>query len=92
MPIPSTSVPDDGLELRPLAVTVATAGRLTGLGNTTLWALIKQGVLQTTSVGRRRLVLYRSIERLLVSPTPIAPGHLGRTRKQQPTAMDTSGP
>ena len=49
----------------PLTVTVATAKRLSGLGNTTIWALIKDQTLETVHVGRRTLITYRSLETLL---------------------------
>src|SRR5947208_1408272 len=73
--------------LKPLAVTIATARRLSGLGNTTIWALIKAGRLEAIRVGRRRLVVYRSLEMLL---TPVAsscmsqPRHRGRLPKRLP--------
>jgi hypothetical protein len=41
------------------------AKKLSGLGNTTIWALIKSRKLESISVGRRRLILYRSLEKLL---------------------------
>ena len=50
---------------KPLTVTVATAKKLSGLGNTTIWALIKDRTLQTVHVGRRTLITYRSLEALL---------------------------
>ena len=50
---------------KPLTVTVSTAKRLSGLGNTTIWALIKDQTLDTVQVGRRRLITYRSLEALL---------------------------
>jgi excisionase family DNA binding protein len=50
---------------RPLAVTVKSACELVGVGNTTMWALIKAGRVKTVSIGRRRLVLYASLESLL---------------------------
>ena len=50
---------------KPLTVTVATARKLSGLGNTTIWALIKDRTLQTVHVGRRTLITYRSLEALL---------------------------
>jgi len=50
---------------KPLSVTVATARKLSGLGNTTLWRLIKQRQLETVRVGRRTLITYRSLEALL---------------------------
>jgi hypothetical protein len=52
-------------ELKPLTVTVATAKRISGLGNTTIWSLIKAGKLQTIHVGRRTLVAFCSLEALL---------------------------
>jgi excisionase family DNA binding protein len=53
--------------IKPLAVTVADACRITGLGNTTIYALIREGKLRTFKAGRRRLVVYASLE-ALVSP------------------------
>lgn len=50
---------------KPIAVTVRQARQLSGLGNTKLWELIKQEKLKTVAIGRRRLVLYSSLERLL---------------------------
>jgi hypothetical protein len=38
-------------ELKPLTVTVATARKISGLGNTTIWALIKARKLETVRVG-----------------------------------------
>jgi hypothetical protein len=72
---------------KPLTVTVGTAKKLSGLGNTTIWALIKDRTLEKVHVGRRTLITYRSLEALL---TPcLAPqarprrGH-GRPRKIAP--------
>jgi hypothetical protein len=53
---------------RPLAVTIEMTRKLTSLGNTTVWALIKERRLQTVKIGRRTLVLFESIERLLDQP------------------------
>jgi excisionase family DNA binding protein len=50
---------------KPLAVTVGTAKKLSGLGNTTLWRLIKERQLETVRVGRRTLITFRSLEALL---------------------------
>lgn len=50
---------------RPLAVRVADATRLTGIGKTKLFELISNGTLETVSIGRRRLILYRSLQRLI---------------------------
>jgi excisionase family DNA binding protein len=51
--------------LKPLAVTAETARRLIGVGNTTLWKLIKEKKLRTARVGARTLIIYESIEELL---------------------------
>lgn len=66
---------------KPLAVTVATARKLSGLGNTMIWARIKDRTLETVCVGRRRLILYGSLERML-SPkiSDAAPQRRGRGR------------
>lgn len=53
---------------RPITVTVPTACTLSGLGATTIWSLISDGTLQTVQVGRRRLVLYKSLSHLLTPP------------------------
>jgi hypothetical protein len=50
---------------KPLTVTVGTAKQLSGLGNTKIWALIKDRTLETVHVGRRRLIIFRSLEALL---------------------------
>ena len=56
----------DGPEgARPLAVSVKTACKLVGVGRTSMWALIKSGRVRTVSIGRRRLVIYASLETLL---------------------------
>jgi hypothetical protein len=54
-----------GKEIRPLAVPVKTACQLVGVGNNSMWALIKAGRVKTVSIGRRRLVIYASLEALL---------------------------
>ena len=45
--------------------TIAEACEATGLGRTKLYELIGAGHLETTTVGRRRLVLVRSLRTLL---------------------------
>jgi excisionase family DNA binding protein len=57
---------------KPLAVPVKAACKLLGVGNTTMWALIKAGRVKTVSIGRRRLVIYSSLESLLTSDTPVS--------------------
>ena len=53
----------------PITVTVAQARSLTGLGHTTIWQMISNGELETVRVGRRRLILHRSLEKRL-QPAP----------------------
>jgi excisionase family DNA binding protein len=50
---------------KPITVTVAMAKKLSGLGDTTIWALIKAGKLEAVRIGRRTLVTFRSLETLL---------------------------
>jgi hypothetical protein len=73
----------------PITVTVAKAQQISGLGATTIWARISDGSLASVSVGRRRLVLYDSLLRLL-TPTDrpaVVPQRRGpgRPRKGVPT-------
>ena len=49
----------------PLAVTVQTARRLSGLGRTKIFELIGTGELESIAIGRRRLIRYSSLEALL---------------------------
>jgi hypothetical protein len=46
---------------------VAEAQRITGLGATTIWALIARKELESVLVGRRRLILFASLRCLLTS-------------------------
>ncbi|MEQ1706213.1 MAG: helix-turn-helix domain-containing protein [Rickettsiales bacterium] len=50
--------------LKPITVTVDNALRLSGLGRTKFYELINQGKIKTTTIGRRRLVAYSSLEEL----------------------------
>jgi len=52
-------------DLKPIAVSFQTARHLSGLGLTTLWALAKANRLELVRVGRRTLITYPSLERLL---------------------------
>jgi len=85
-----TSVTSDGAinTERPITVTVTVARKISGLGNTTLWKLIGNGTLATVRVGRRRLIDYESLRRLLTpggdaGSTPVRRGR-GRPRKSSP--------
>jgi excisionase family DNA binding protein len=48
-----------------LTCTIEEACEATGLGRTKLYELIDGGHLDTTTIGRRRLVLVRSLRRLI---------------------------
>jgi len=50
-----------------LTCTIAQACEVTGLGRTTLYELIGEGQVSTTTVGRRRLVLVQSLLSLIES-------------------------
>ena len=73
-------MPDKQDFSKPLAVSVRTACELIDVGNTSMWQLISSGRVQTTTIGRKRLVIYASLEKLLESGP--APGpRRGRPRK-----------
>jgi excisionase family DNA binding protein len=57
-----------------LTCTIAEACQVTGLGRTKLYELIEEGHLATTTIGRRRLVLVRSLQTLLEPSTSHATG------------------
>ena len=59
------SIQRTGLGHKPLAVPVKTACDIIGVGNTTMYELIKHGRVATTTIGRRRLIIYASLEALL---------------------------
>jgi hypothetical protein len=61
---------------------VGTAKKLSGLGNTTLWRLIKERQLETVHVGRRTLITFRSLEALLAPRSQPQP-RLGRGRPRK---------
>lgn len=69
----------------PLAVTVAKACDLSGLGPTSIWAFLKSGRLEAVRVPgvRRTLINYTSLARLL-SPSSDSPQprKRGRPRKE----------
>jgi hypothetical protein len=76
---------------QPIAVTVNTACRLGGFGPTTCWRLIADGTLQTVCIGRRRLVLYNSLVRLLTPSTEAPRRKRGRPRKAERQAQHAAG-
>jgi excisionase family DNA binding protein len=85
--ISSTGITRNALhEVKPLTLTVATAREISGLGNTTIWALIKSGKLESVLVGRRRLITYRSLERLL-SPASTGASNQSRRHGRPPKTL-----
>jgi hypothetical protein len=69
----------------PLAVSIARACQLSGLGPTSIWAFLKDGRLKAVRVPgiRRTLVCYASLAMLLAPPSePDPPRRRGRPRKQ----------
>jgi hypothetical protein len=70
--------------LKPLSVTIRRSMELTGLGLTKTYELINAGVLKTTWIGQRRLIIYESLENLVLlsEPSPDeAPRRRGRPKK-----------
>lgn len=51
--------------MEPIALTVADAVKASGLGKTTLYEAMAKGRLETRKVGRKRLVLTRSLRRFI---------------------------
>jgi len=48
-----------------LAIPIAEAATLIGIGKTTMWGLIRDGRVRPINIGRKRLVIYASLEALL---------------------------
>jgi excisionase family DNA binding protein len=61
---------DEAAARKPLTVNVRQASRLSGLGRSTLWKMIRSGVLNSVMVGHRRLIVFASLEALLLGRTP----------------------
>lgn len=80
----------DGEIEAPITVTIATARKISGLGNTTIWKMIGDGTLQSVRVGRRRLITYASLERLLTPPdgaAEIEPRRRSRRLRRSSTSV-----
>lgn len=75
----NTAVPrDPPAPSRPLAVTVKTACGFLGVGTTTMWALVKAERVKTFRVGRRRLIVFASLEALVAPAAGAASRRPGR--------------
>ena len=55
---------------KPIAVPVKETCRLLGIGNTLAYELIASGRLKSITIGRRRLILFNSIESLVAEAAP----------------------
>lgn len=51
--------------MEPIATSINDAAKALGLGRTSIYALIREGRLETVKLGRRTLVRIASIRRLL---------------------------
>ncbi|AOH86501.1 excisionase [Sphingomonas panacis] len=49
----------------PISVRVSTAVKLTGIGRSTLYELIKSGEIETVKIGRSTFIPYRCLKRLI---------------------------
>ena len=52
-------------KLEPITVSIKTGCRITGLGATKIFELIRLGTIESVKVGHRRLLNYQSLKRLL---------------------------
>jgi hypothetical protein len=55
--------------------------RLLDIGNTMAWELIGQGRVKTFTLGRRRLVVFSSIEELAATDKPVGAQNGGQLRR-----------
>ncbi|MDK4807786.1 MAG: helix-turn-helix domain-containing protein [Novosphingobium aromaticivorans] len=63
--MPCNSTPAQPGHLQPLAYSISEACRVSSLGKTYLYALIKDGKLTSRKVGNRTLILADSLRRLI---------------------------
>ena len=55
---------NDTSKIKPVTVTINTGLEITGLGRTKFYELINEGTIKTITIGRRRLVVFASLEAL----------------------------
>jgi excisionase family DNA binding protein len=53
------------LPTEPISVRIAMAVKLTGIGRSTLYELIKSGEIETVKIGRSTLIPYRCLKKLV---------------------------
>jgi excisionase family DNA binding protein len=51
--------------MEPIAISVTDTARVLGLGRTSIYALIKEGRLETVKLGSRRLIKTESVRKLI---------------------------
>jgi hypothetical protein len=73
---------------KPLTVTFPSAKKITGLGLTSLWKLAKENRIEIVRIGRRTLITYHSLEKLLL-PAP-ANSTPQRRRRGRPPKVTTA--
>jgi hypothetical protein len=77
-------------ETEPLTVTIPEGCRASGLSNSSMYKAINEGLVKTTRVFGRRLIVYASLKRMLGLPPdgepapPAAPGLTGGKIKTPP--------
>ena len=59
-----TSIMQDNTGIKPITVTIETALKVSGIGRTKLYQLLGDGTLKSITIGRRRLVIFASLEEL----------------------------
>jgi hypothetical protein len=89
MSIQSTGLSDWESAPAPLTVTFQTAKKLSGLGLTTLWKLVKEKRIEIVRIGGRSLITYRSLLALLTPTASEAPPRRGRPRKPPQAELPT---
>jgi excisionase family DNA binding protein len=53
------------VDIKPLTVTIPDATRMVGLSRSRIYELLGEGRLQSRKIGRRRLIVVQSLERLV---------------------------
>jgi excisionase family DNA binding protein len=55
----------EALPAEPISVRISVAVKLTGIGRSTLYELIKSGEIETVKIGRSTLIPYRCLKKLV---------------------------
>jgi excisionase family DNA binding protein len=65
-------------KIKPIWITYEEAQRLTSLGRTTLWRLVKSGAVKSVSIGRAVRINRESLEEYMEHEAQGAPSSSGR--------------